>query len=110
MRRFISGLLAAAFLLVLVPNGWGVEKKLKKIDTKVAPAISQKTAQNPVAVQQPRKSGAARKASRQKTDDFVDQNKNGIDDRKENLKKKPAERSTAAAKQKADSSKSDKKK
>jgi hypothetical protein len=81
MKRFITYIVCSAFLISLSGNVAAVEKKEKK---QVKKQVVQK------------KKAPAKKSTRivprgkRKYDTFVDRNKNGIDDRKENLKQKPA--------------------
>lgn len=84
MKRYIPYVVAVGLALSCIGSGWAVEKKEKekpkqeqvkpKEAPKPAPPVDDKKAEKP----KPPK----------KYDDFVDKNNNGVDDRKENLKKK----------------------
>lgn len=82
MKRTIIYLVAGLFLLALSSDVNAVEKKDKK---KEQPVVNEKN-QKPSRDSSQQKTPAVEK---KKYDDFVDKNKNGIDDRKENLKEKP---------------------
>lgn len=111
MKRVMTFLICAAWLLAVAPVG-AVEKKGK--DEKKSTTLqtkqstikkdSLKTAKD--STKKPLGKQPAAISPSRKYDDFIDKNNNGIDDRKENLKRKaPAD----ADKQKeADSSKTSK--
>jgi hypothetical protein len=89
MKRFLPYMLAATLLVSGVSSGLAVEKKQKQ-----TPPVK--------PTEQPAKPGTAKPADpkgapkktvkaaepEKKYDNFVDQNNNGVDDRRENLKKK----------------------
>lgn len=80
MKRFITYLVCSLFLVSLSGNVTAVEKKDKK-PVKKQVVLKKKT---------PTKKGKKFVQRAKKYDSFIDKNKNGIDDRKENLKQKPA--------------------
>jgi hypothetical protein len=83
MRRLLTYLVCAVFLFSLGGQVHAVEKQ-KKSKTKV---VKKKEAS---AAKKKAKPTGRRKAHAKKFDRFVDRNNNGIDDRRENLKQKPA--------------------
>ena len=85
MKRIVIFFTAAAFVLSLTTNVFGVDKKGKKESPK-----TEKKADSTV-----QKKEAAASASEKKYDDFIDLNKNGKDDRRENRKSKPPKTSPA---------------
>ena len=83
MKRLIVYIICSAFLVSFAGNAAAVQKKDKK-DVKKQ-VVQKKPAKKPPVIP---KSRATLKGK--KYDSFVDRNKNGIDDRREQLKKKPA--------------------
>lgn len=77
MKRTVTYLLALGLMVAFVSSAGAVEKK------KAEPAKKATTA----APAKQKKATAAPPAKRQTYDSFVDQNKNGIDDRKEKGRK-----------------------
>ncbi len=88
MKRILVFLIVTALVMSLSTLAGAVEKKEKKADEKKQPS-SQAANQ---------KKAATAEADKKKYDSFVDNNKNGIDDRSENLKPKPTPAKPAAAK------------
>jgi hypothetical protein len=84
MKKFITYFVCGLFLISLGGNLSAVEKQDKKSAKQEVVAKKQKTPQK----------GALQLRNTKPTvqkryDTFIDQNKNGIDDRRENLKAKP---------------------
>jgi hypothetical protein len=73
-------ILAYSFCVLLLAGGGGLLAVDKKKKTDTAKVVAPPTDSAKVDTAKPPK----------KYDDFIDTNGNGIDDRKENLKKKPA--------------------
>ncbi len=78
MKRLMVYLLCGFFLISVTGNVAAVEKKEKK------PAKTQVVQKKKV----PTKKSTKFVLKRKKYDNFIDKNKNGIDDRRERLKKK----------------------
>ena len=78
MKRLMTYLLCSFFLISVTGNVAAVEKKEKK------PAKTQVVQKKKV----PTKKSTKFVPRRKKYDNFIDKNKNGIDDRRERLKKK----------------------
>jgi len=78
MKRLMAYLLCGFFLISVTGNVVAVEKKEKK------PAKTQVVQKKKVPIKKSTKIIPKRK----KYDNFIDKNKNGIDDRQERLKKK----------------------
>jgi len=87
MKRLIIYLVCSAFLISLGGNVMAVEKKDKKPIKKevVLKKNKKSTKKIPLSTTKSKK-----RVLKKKYDTFIDKNKNGIDDRKENLKQKPA--------------------
>lgn len=83
MIRTMTVLLTLGLFTVSVSGVQAVEKK-KTEPTKAQPAAEQAKAKKAEA----KPAGSAKQSNRQTYDSFVDQNKNGIDDRKEKGRKK----------------------
>jgi hypothetical protein len=83
LTRVVTFLVGVAFVLVATAGVSAVEKKEKK---------SKDQKEQPQAPSTDKKSPEAKEPEKKKYDDFVDKNKNGIDDRKENIKEKPAKK------------------
>ena len=90
MKRILTYLIAALFLTVSAGTIQAVEKKdkqeskkieVKKTDSKKKPPKKTSEKKKPI------KSSNQKKLKNKKYDNFVDKNNNGIDDRKEKLKK-----------------------
>ena len=88
MKRVFTLLICTLFLLSCGGSSWAVEKKSK--DEKPASKTEQKKPEAKPADKKPAPP-QAKQEPKKKYDDFVDKNKNGIDDRRENLKKKPSD-------------------
>ncbi len=89
MKRIITYLLCGAFLFSVTPNVRAVEKKEKK-PVKKQIVVKKKTATTKSIKIVPKGKKKATILKGKKYDNFIDKNKNGIDDRRERLKKKPA--------------------
>jgi hypothetical protein len=92
MKKLIPYLIAATLLITGVSSVCGVEKKQKETPaaTPTQPAkkdTSTKPTKPPEQKVQPKPADKTAKVEK-KYDNFVDRNNNGVDDRKENLKKK----------------------
>ncbi len=86
MKRLIIYLVCSAFLISLGGNVMAVEKKDKKpVKKEVVLKNKKSTKKIPLSTTKSKK-----QVPKKKYDSFIDKNKNGIDDRKENLKQKPA--------------------
>lgn len=96
MRRFITLAVAAVFLLSTAGPTMAVEKKDKK--TKQTAKVVKKTVPKKTAVKSTTPPKALQPKLRptvKKFDNFIDKNKNGIDDRCEKLMKKAPKKQTA---------------
>jgi hypothetical protein len=89
MKRFLILLAALALAMSLAAIAGAVEKKEKAADDKKPPIVESKDQKKP----------APSADSKKKYDDFVDNNKNGIDDRSESIRPKPVPAKASAAKQ-----------
>ena len=79
MKKILTYLICLAFALSLSGPVLAVDKKEKKPKTKTEEK------------KKPESSDKKKpEAKKKKYDDFIDKNKNGVDDRRENVKKKPA--------------------
>lgn len=92
MKKLIPYLIAATLLITGVSSVCAVEKKQKetpaaKPTQQVAKDSSAKPTKPPEQKVQPKPADRTAKVEK-KYDNFVDRNNNGVDDRKENLKKK----------------------
>ncbi|MCP4684301.1 MAG: hypothetical protein GY867_02535 [bacterium] len=94
MKRILTFIFCAAFLVSGGGSAWAVEKKSKE-----KPKTETEEKKEPAKKEAPKKPAAKKPSppkkkpeTKKKYDDFVDKNKNGIDDRRENLKKKPTEK------------------
>jgi hypothetical protein len=87
MRRLLTFAMIPALAVLLAGPAASVEKKPK------APSGNTEPAKKPVAPPKKQDSTSSKKltkpAQTKKYDDFIDKNNNGIDDRLEDLKKKP---------------------
>ena len=83
MRRWISYLLAAVIMAVAIQPALAVDKKKKEEPKKSTIENKKKQAEKTKKI-----SDNTAKGSSKKFDKFVDKNKNGIDDRRENLRTK----------------------
>ena len=108
MRRLISYLIVVILMMATIQPAWAVDKKKKEEPKKTTVEVKKKQAEKikaPVI--------SATKGLSKKFDKFVDKNKNGIDDRRENLRTKkiaPKQSNTKAdVKKKTDPAKSSKK-
>lgn len=96
MKRLLTYAFCTLFLLSSGGSAWAVEKKSK--DDKPASKTEEKKKPEKKSDNEPEEKPAKKApqkppkkpAKKKKYDDFVDKNKNGIDDRRENLKKKPS--------------------
>ena len=90
MRRMFRILLCGVFLFSATGNVYGVEKKSKEKKKTVKVEKKKVALKKPVAKKSTKagKSKASQKKLSKKYNKFIDKNKNGIDDRKENLKAK----------------------
>ena len=97
MKKFVVYIVCACFLLAAAPSGFSVEKKGKE---KAGTQQVQKKSVQPAAKKaHPKyKQVPTPRTGSKKYDTFVDQNRNGVDDRKEHLKKKAAPKPKAANK------------
>ena len=92
MKQLLPYVLAATLLVAGVSAGLAVEKKQKE----TAPAKPTEQPAKPGTAKPADSKGAPKKTDKQaqpaqpdkKYDNFVDRNNNGVDDRRENLKKK----------------------
>ena len=91
MKRLIIYIVCVAFCMSLAGPAYSVEKKKKD-----KPKTEQKSKQ-PAKKPTPPPAKKPEPPKKPKYDDFVDKNKNGIDDRKENLKKKPSKSKKGSA-------------
>ncbi len=89
MKKLLTYLVCSIFLTSLAGNLSAVEKQDKKTAKEEVVPEKQKTPQKG-ASQVSNKKPAVQK----RYDTFIDQNKNGIDDRQENLKAKPPAKTT----------------
>ncbi len=96
MKRYLIMLVCGVWIVGAVAPVLAVEKKEKSATTQAAPKKGQSTAKRPTV----NKGKAA-----PKYDDFVDKNKNGIDDRKETTKIKDDQRVKPKAEEKKDEDK-----
>lgn len=90
MKRAILFLILGLFLVSAGGNAWSVEKKSK--DKKPASKTEEKKKPEKKPEAKKPQAPPKKKKPKKKYDDFVDKNKNGIDDRRENLKKKPEDK------------------
>jgi len=81
LTRVVTFLVCGIFVLAAVSGVSAVEKKEKK---------SKDQKEQPQTPSTDKKPPEAKEPEKKKYDDFVDKNKNGIDDRRENIKEKPA--------------------
>jgi len=81
LRTLIIAAVASGFVIAAADSGLAVEKKDKKATTATTNKKEPAKGATSQKVTDPKKS----KTSEKKFDDFIDQNKNGIDDRRENL-------------------------
>jgi len=89
MKRYLAYIICALFLFSLNGSLLAVEKKdKKKIEKK------EQVQEKDLTKKDPKATDTKQKATEKKYDTFVDKNNNGIDDRKENLKKKTTETQT----------------
>ncbi len=93
MRYLVALMLTLALVALLTSPVGAIDKKPKGQQPPAKPTTTQKP--NPAPQKAPDSSAnkknakAAPKAKQQKYNDFIDKNNNGIDDRLEDLKKKP---------------------
>ncbi|HUV30242.1 MAG TPA: hypothetical protein VMY05_04005 [Acidobacteriota bacterium] len=102
MKRLLTYLLCAAFLFSLSGVASAVEKK-KKEDTPKAKVQKRDTSSKTVTKTTAKKTILVPKrpaATKKKYDNFVDRNKNGVDDRRENLKQKVQKKPAAEVQKK----------
>ena len=92
MKRFLTYAFCALFLLSSGGGAWAVEKKSKDNKPPSKSEEKKKPEKKPdkEPAKEPPKEPTKKPEKKKKYDDFVDKNKNGIDDRRENLKKKPS--------------------
>jgi len=90
MKRILTYLVCTLFLLASGGSAFAVEKKSK--DTKPAPKTEEKKKPEKKPETEKPEKPTKKPEPKKKYDDFVDKNKNGIDDRRENLKKKPEDK------------------
>jgi hypothetical protein len=83
MKRALTYLFTALFVLSLAATVPAVEKTPKK-----PPATEQPKPASQKAKDTPKVKPKEQPPAPKKFDDFIDKNKNGVDDRKENLPKK----------------------
>ena len=111
MRKVLIYALCMAFVVSMNVGLQAVEKKQKETVSKVEKPKEQPPKTPPkVAAKQPVVSGETKTQVKKKYDDFIDNNKNGIDDRRENLKKTTPPKSVDTAAKKAPSKKTGDKK
>lgn len=87
MKRLMTYLLCGFFLISVTGNVAAVEKKEKKTAKKQVVVKKKAVPSKSVKVVPKGKKGTVATTKR-KYDNFIDKNKNGIDDRQERLKKK----------------------
>lgn len=91
MKRFLTFAFCALFLLSSGGSAWAVDKKSKDNEPPSKSEEKKKPEKKPE--KEPAKKPPdepTNKPEKKKYDNFVDKNKNGIDDRRENLKRKPS--------------------
>jgi hypothetical protein len=96
MKKLLTGLMCGIFLISLGGNLAAVEKKDKKSPQKEVVQNKQTTPQKSTL----RPKSAGKQTPQKRYDTFIDQNKNGIDDRQENLKAKPVAKTTKKVEEK----------
>ncbi|MBU8934460.1 MAG: hypothetical protein KOO62_10690 [candidate division Zixibacteria bacterium] len=103
MKRILTYILVVCFAAVSVGgNSWAVKKKTNK---KKVTVVKKAPVKKPIV-----KSVKGTKGAKKKYDTFIDKNKNGIDDRRENLKSTKGKKKAAKAKKTTKTKKSDSKK
>ncbi len=87
MKKYLAFIVCAIFLISSSGPLWAVEKKDKKKTEEKEQLKDKEPAKKKVTEKEVQKKDAPKKY-----DTFIDANNNGIDDRKENLKKKTTEK------------------
>jgi len=98
MRRFFTWVVCVLMLAAFNGSAFAVEKKTK--DKAAKQTVQKKT----TAKTKGKTAGRTKASTSKKYDNFIDKNKNGIDDRRENLKKKTTAK-TAKSKKKSEDKK-----
>lgn len=96
MRKLLTYIFCGLFLFSISGNALAVEKKNKDKKTTTQKKETQKETEVKKTDSKKTSTVTGKNDSQKKYDIFVDENKNGIDDRRENLKSTSASKSTAS--------------
>lgn len=102
MKRILVYIFALAFVLSAVGSASAIDVRTNGVEVSAIKKKEKKKVDKPKQPTEPKQAPDPPPQKPKKYDDFVDQNNNGIDDRKENLKEKPTEKDKPEQKDKTE--------